>query len=375
MATFQNERVSVKVDGQELSDLYDQMTLEIDLDDDLASMFRLVLPLQQGADGTWSFIDDARLQAWKKITIQAGFGDTLDDLFTGYITQVRPDFPSDINLCRLEVFGLDASVLLDREEKLKDWPDKTDSDIATEIFESYGLTANVDDVDVVHDSEVSTILQRETDMQFLRRLALRNGFQCYVDGDNAYFRAPSLDGDPQPLLSAHFGDDDTNLVSIAFEVNALAPANVGMTQLDRGSKDLLTAAVESSDRTALGQVVAPGLLGAGVPAAQVFVGRTVATGTPEMTALCQGLYDHGDWFVTGQGEIMGNAYGHVLRPRATVTIRGVGEAYSGVYYVVHVTHSFSSMGYRQQFKVVRNGLQPTGSEDFSDTGGGLGGLP
>jgi hypothetical protein len=93
-----------------------------------------------------------------------------------------------------------------------------------------------------------------------------------------------------------------------------------------------------------------------------------------MTALCQGLFDRGDSFVSGTGEIAGNAYGHVLKPRGTVTIKGVGEGFSGVYYVTHVTHSFSREGYKQQFKVVRNGLNPTGDEDFGGADAGLGGL-
>jgi len=55
----------------------------------------------------------------------------------------------------------------------------------------------------------------------------------------------------------------------------------------------------------------------------------------------------------------------VLRPRRTVTIKGIGETYSGVYYVNHVTHVFSQEGYRQRFWVKRNALMPTGSETFS----------
>jgi len=48
-----------------------------------------------------------------------------------------------------------------------------------------------------------------------------------------------------------------------------------------------------------------------------------------------------------------------------VTIKGIGETYSGVYYVNHVTHVFSQEGYRQRFWVKRNALMPTGSETFS----------
>jgi phage protein D len=370
MATLAAEHVTVKIDGTELTDLYDGMTLELEIDDDLAAICHLVLPLLQATDGTWGLLDDERLQVWKQLTIQIGFDDPPEDLFTGYITQIRPQLPTDLGQCRVELWALDTSVLLDREDKLKDWPDKKDSDIATEIFESYGLTAQVEVTEISHDSEVSTIIQRETDMQFLRRLALRNGFECFVAGGTGYFQAPALDDEPQPMLAAH-GQDDTNLLDIAFEINALAPSNITMTQIDHSTKEIVQAVVESSDRRALGQIGSAGLLQGGVSAAQVQVARAVATGLPEMTTLCQGLFQRGDRFVTASGEIAANAYGHVLSPRATVTIKGVGETYSGVYYVTHVSHRLSVAGYTQHFKAVRNGLRPTGSEDF---GGGAGGL-
>ncbi len=93
-----------------------------------------------------------------------------------------------------------------------------------------------------------------------------------------------------------------------------------------------------------------------------------------MTALAQGLYHEGTWFVTGEGEIAANDYGHVLKARRTVTIKGVGETYSGVYYVTHVTHSFTLDGYTQHFRVKRNGLMPTGAEEFSTAAALLDGL-
>ena len=64
------------------------------------------------------------------------------------------------------------------------------------------------------------------------------------------------------------------------------------------------------------------------------------TGTAEMDTLCQELYHQAEWFINAEGEIDGNHYAHVLKPHGTVTIKGIGEAYSGVYYVTHVTHTF-----------------------------------
>ena len=95
-----------------------------------------------------------------------------------------------------------------------------------------------------------------------------------------------------------------------------------------------------------------------------------------MTALCQGLYNEGEWFITGEGEVAANQYGNILKPRVPVTIKGIGETHSGVYYATHVNHIFNADGYIQRFRVKRNGLMPTGAENFSANNGGalLGGL-
>jgi len=102
----------------------------------------------------------------------------------------------------------------------------------------------------------------------------------------------------------------------------------------------------------------------------VYVSRTVATGQPEMTALCQALYDQGEWFVTGEGEVAANTYGAVLLPRRTVVLNGIGETHSGRYYVTHVTHRFTDDGYTQQFRVKRNALV----SDDAGAGGLLAGV-
>jgi phage protein D len=365
------ERFRIVSAGQELSDAYrDLISLEVELDDDMASLFRLQLAISLEPDGTWTYIDDERLSAWKQIDITAGFDSGTEDVMSGYITHVRPYFDPDPTQCTLEVWGMDRSVLMDREEKLKDWPNKKDSDIARELFQLHRLTPSVDDTQVIHDETISTIIQRETDIKFLKRLARRNGFECFVEGDTGYFRQPQLDGTPQPILAAHFGTE-TNLLSFAAEINALTPANVSMLQIDRANKDILEEVVQSSQNTALGRTPANRLAASGTTPGQLYIRMHPTTGNPEMTAFCQGLFHEAEWFVTGEGEVDANQYEHVLKPRQTVTIKGIGETYSGVYYVSHVTHAFTPDGYTQTFRVKRNGIFPTGSEDFSVSRGGL----
>lgn len=371
---MEHENFKIEIEGEEVSDLYpDLIRLEVELDDELAGMFRLHLTLRQEQNGSWTPLDDERLRVWKLVVITAGLESDTVELISGYITYAKPVFDPDPAQCMLEIWGMDGSVLMDRVDKLKDWPNKKDSDIAAEIFNLYGFTPEIEDTEVIHDEAISTVIQRETDIQFLKRLALRNGFECYVEGTTGFFRPPQLDATPQPVLAVHFGDE-TSINRFSIEVNALAPANVAMFQIDRVNKEVLDASAESSLQEALGATDGAGILAAGMEPGLVVIGQTVTTGSPEMTALCQGLFHEGEWFVTGEGEIAANQYGHVLIPRRTVTIKGIGETYSGVYYICHVTHTFTPDGYTQVFRVKRNGLMPTGSEEFSASTGLLGGL-
>ncbi len=348
------------------------VSIEVELDTELAGMFRLHLAIRQQRDGAWIYLDDERFGIWKPITIKAGFKDgDMEDLISGYITHVRPDFDPDLSRCTLEIWGMDGTVMMDREEKLHAWPNETDSSIAAQIFRLYGFASVVEDTQVVHDAAVSTIIQRETDIQFLKRLALRNGFECYVEGTTGFFLKPQVDAPPQPVLAVHFGAE-TNVNRLTFEVNALTPTQVTMLQVDRTSKEVLEATATGSQHTALGATGSTPPTG--IPQGLVYVSRTAATDLPEMAALCQGLVDEGAWFVTAEGEIAGNQYGHILRPRGTVTIKGVGATYSGVYYVTHVTHTWTPSGYTQFFRAKRNALMPTGTEDFATSSARLDGV-
>lgn len=365
---MKHESLRIEIDGAEVPELYDDLlTLEVELDDQLTGMVRFTVALLLGADGSWTYLDDDRFALWRTVVVTAGLEDDSPQLLSGYITHLRPDFGLGIEQCVLEVWGMDAGVLMDRIDRLRDWPNKKDSDIATEVFQTYGLTPQVTDTEVIHDEEVSTIIQRETDLQLLQRLALRNGFECYVDGDTGYFGPSRLADQAQPVLAVQFGDD-TTVSRFRLEVDALVPADVAMYQIDRIGGAVLEAGADTPGQPVLGATGPVALLGAGMEPAQVVVAQTVATGAPEMAALCQGLHDRGDWFVTGEGEVAANQYGTVLKPRATVTVKGIGETHSGVYYVTHVTHRFTADGYRQSFKVKRNALMPTGSEQFAADG-------
>jgi Phage tail baseplate hub (GPD) len=363
-----HESLRLEIGGSEIPELYASLlALEVELDEELAGMFRFSLALQLNPDGSWTFLDDPRLVPWQTVTVTAGPEEAAEQLISGYITHLRPDFADGLDQCRLEIWGMDASVLLDRDDVLKEWPNKKDSDIVRETFAKYGLSSVVTDTEIIHDEKVSTIIQRETDMQFLRRLALRNGYECFVDGEQGYFRPPPVEPASQPVLALHFGAQ-TNVTRLRLEVNALASTEVTMAQVDLTAKDVLEADAQPGVQRALGAKPMSGFLGPGMVPGTVVIANTVTTGGTEMAALCQGLYDRAAWCVTGDGEVDSSQYGSVLKPRATIVVKGLGRVHSGTYYVTRVTHEFTPDGYRQLFSIKRNAVEPTGTEQFADTG-------
>ncbi len=373
---MENEVCIIKINDEEISEMYpDILSVEVEDDLQLASSFKIKFVIQLQKDGTWTYLDDERLALWNKVEIAAGFPDDVVDVMAGYITRLNPYCSSESpKCCYLEVQGMDGSVLMDREEKLKDWPNRKDSDIAREIFSDHGLTPEVEDTGVVHDEAVSTIIQRESDIKFLKRLARRNGYECFVKGNTSYFRKPILIGvSSQKVLAMHFGDE-TNLCSFQAEINALQPTIVEMSQIDRLTKEVRNVRVDTIGQRQLGEVSSKALLPTGIQPRRLYIRQNVVTSQQEMQTLCETLYDEAGWLMQGEGTIISSLYQNVLRTRELVTIKGVGKTYSGVYYVTQVRHVFDSKGYIQHFKVRKNALAPDGTEEFGSGGSLMSGV-
>ncbi len=83
----------------------DFISLAVETDDELASLFRLRLALSPESDGNWRYLDDERFGIWRRLSFRAGLGNAIEDLMTGYITHVKPDFSWDRSNCSVEIWG------------------------------------------------------------------------------------------------------------------------------------------------------------------------------------------------------------------------------------------------------------------------------
>src|ERR1035438_4901942 len=89
MAAMQHDNLKIEIEGSEIQELYnDLVSLEVELDEELAGMFRMNIALLLQSDGTWNYIDDDRLTIWKQVAITAGLEDDTQQLISGYITHI-----------------------------------------------------------------------------------------------------------------------------------------------------------------------------------------------------------------------------------------------------------------------------------------------
>src|SRR5215813_8465251 len=328
-----------------------------------ASTMRLRLAITLDDNGVWDYLDDARFEVFTKVSVRIGFtgggglagalsgvfgaltgsqgNDGLERVFDGYITSVHPTWGSDPGSTHLEIEAMDTSVLMSLEEKIATWPNLSDSDIVQQIVSGYGVTVNVDSTPTVHQENDTTIVQRTTDIQFVRELAQRNGLEFYFETDkdsgevNAFMRAPQLEGTPQPDLAIQFGDE-SNLKNFSAHVIGQRPLNVKTQQIDVKANSPNSAQVSDTQLTKLGDTDANALIGGPLGAlvtpkdtlAQMLLLGTPTSDATELQTAAQAVRDEAAWLMTATGEINSEAYGAVLRPHRMVLIKGAGSRYS-----------------------------------------------
>jgi phage protein D len=386
------------------SDFYgDVVSLTVEESTMAAGVFTLKLVSRQQGDGSWGYLDDSRLALFNSVSIQVGFtggggiaaalgsllgggsgdGGGLSTVFNGYVTGFKFNLSSDSSNF-VEVTGMDPCVLMNMEEKIATWPNMSDSDIALQIVGAYNVAIQADSTATTHQEDATTIVQRATDLQFVRELARRNGLEFYFETDDsgaagAYFRAPQLDGAPQADLAVQFGDQ-TNLKSFSANMNGMRPLSVKAEQMDVQANSANSAQVSSLSLTKLGDKDAAALVSGplgGLVTPKDALAQTLVLGPPtsdatELQTMAQAVRDEAGWFINASGEVNSDAYQAVLRPRRLVLVRGAGKAFSGKYYVTKVTHEIKAGGsYSQIFEARRNARGLDGSEQFGGSGSGL----
>lgn len=341
--------------------------IEVDATTEMASAFRLRLGIAQTALGDWSVLelDLFRPLLPVSIRVQSGLG-APEAIINGYVSNQEVTYADEPGQSVLEVTGMDATMLMNLQEKVMPWPNVPDSAIAAAIFGQYALVPQVQPTAPVLVEPEGTTTQRGTDIRFLRRLAQRNGFDCYVQPeplsgvDMGYFQPPSLLGLPQAVISVNMGEQ-TNVIGFKVRYEMTRPTTAVAASLDIATKSPQPALAPVALQVPLGL---EGSLMRIIPPPIVRPAETGQMRSAELQTAAQAIVDRSTWTVVAEGQV-GSEIG-VLRPGKIINVRGAGRVFNGSYYVTRVTHTITSDNYMQRFEAKRNAVGMTGTELYAE---------
>jgi phage protein D len=340
--------------------------IEVEDHAEMADMLRLRLATGVREDGSgWTILDDQVFQRLTNIRVMVTAGSSVEPLIDAYVIETHVEFSNGPGASVLEVVAMDPTVLMNLEEKVRPWPSMADSDIATLIFQENGLEPHVQQTQPARPEVDVTNIQRGTDMQFLRKLAERNGYEIYAEFNAAgntiegYFQSPRPDQKPQGVLNVNLGEG-TNVNTFKARFDMLRPATAKAMGLDIETQSTQPAQVE---KVGLSEQGSSSVHNGDRPRV-VLLSQTGLTQTGELQTMAQAVVDRSGWAITAEGDLHTVAYGGVLRAKRSVEVRGAGRLFSGIYYVEKVLHTLTGDSYTQRFSLRRNALGLTGQERF-----------
>jgi len=195
-----------------------------------------------------------------------------------------------------------------------------------------------------------------TDLAYVNHLAADAGYVFYIDpgpvpGASIAYWGPQIKvGVPQPALNINL-DAHTNVESLSLGFRT-------------GETTLPVVYVQNQETRVPIPVPIPNInplqppLGLIPPmVTNVTFLHETANRSP-MAAIALGLAEasRSADAVTGSGSLNVVRYGHVLKARQLVGVRGAGVAFDGLYYVSSVTSTIKRGEFKQSFQLTRNGL-------------------
>ncbi len=359
------------------NDLYTVMSsLEVEENADLPGAIQLNLPVSHSDSGDLTYVSDSRFKPFANLAVVAmPEGKAAECIFDGYVLSHKLHLETGTTASTLQVWGQDASWLMNLEEKVKEWVNVTDARVANTIFDDYGITPapdNTEDDSPSHTEDGHSLMQRASDIQFLRNLARRNGKLCRVvcadqpGKRTGYFAKPKLDGDPVVTLTLN--DPETWTVdALDIDWDVTRPTAVKASQALFNDSDEGGVSADTSD-SGLAGLDARGLADfSGNPMTVLLTAPVDDSG--ELTLRAQSLLREAGWFVRCEGEADVSRLRAVLRVGTVVQIEGIGSLHSGKYFVWSVRHIITQETHKMKFVLVRNAVGPQPSGDSGVLGG------
>ncbi|MBL7494826.1 phage late control D family protein [Frankia sp. CNm7] len=326
---------TVKVNGSALPLDAEHDLLGIRIEQDLDAIGMLTIQLMnwnsETLGHTWS--DSPLLGVGASVEVQPGGSGAGDPAaFVGEIIGVEPVWSSGRSPT-VTVRAYDFLHRLNRSTMTRTFVNLTDSDIASRVAREAGLRAQVTNTRTKH---THVLQSNQTNLEFLRSRARRNGYEVFVRGKELHFREPALGQPVEHTLRV--GEEIAEFAAWLSAAGRAGTQTVRAWDARRkedivGTRASRVVPTMGADTTGLGQ------------ADKIFGAATVTTATvpvrsqEEAEKLVVGrLRTSALAYVEAEAEGPGLA---TLRTGTTVGVEGAGTTFSGTYYVAQVVHTLA----------------------------------
>ena len=274
--------------------------------------------------------DDVPVGEHVEIALGYGTPEDLSTTLVGSITELGTDFPAG-GAPTISVSGYGRYHELTSRVVAERWEDRTDAEIARGLAEAYGLDADVTRPDGATTHAVD-YNNEDSDAEYLQTLAERNDdgenpYRVYVRRNELVFRPPAKD--TEPIIELTYGESLASFSPSFIDARTLDGIEVRHWDPARKAEIVGTAGDVNGPRTRT-------------------VKRPVSSQREADDIARRLLHEREDEQFQGTAETIGLPALDVDR---TVELTGLGERFSGTYYVTDVTHRFDTNGYRTRFDV------------------------
>ncbi len=255
---------------------------------------------------------------------------------------------------QLEVRGSDALVKMDREFKSNVWANVSDNEAVLSIVAQYGLLPDVGRTNARHLELKHSLIQRGSDLQFVRKLARRNGFHfwttCNPLGiETAHFKRLQLGG--EAAVDLVINEDARNLDSLDIHWDVERPTSVEGTQHDLNNHGPLNGAVAQSPQSPLGAQDLRSITG-DVRSTSV---AAPANDAGDMQVRGEATLMEAEWFIRANCKTSFHQLGKLVRAHTLANVQGAGSRHSGKYLVSGVRHLIDPSSHSMEIELLRNG--------------------
>ncbi len=308
----------------------------------------------------FKYSDTDTLDVGQKMHIQMGYADRLVSMVRGIVTTLTPNFPES-GSPTISVGGNDSLFCLKdskpKEGEQRKYTNMRDWEIAEAVARRHQMLTEVTKEGPTHELVVQ---KNQDDAQFLMERAKRIDFDVFVQTDpesrrdKLHFVKPT-DGREAGAIRTFEFEWGTSLIS--FSPRLSLSGQVSKVTVRGWNPRTKEAIIASADRNDLpggsnGATSGPAAIERCLSSSGGREERSVdapVTSEEEARQLAISLLRERAYeFITGTGRVMGLPD---LRPGDNVRLIGLGERFTGLYYVKKVDHTLGNSGYLTQFAV------------------------